>query len=150
MSKKHWDFSGSRPGNHPKVRVQQAAKFLIHMRSLKFSSILHSEASEFIRLFSSKEFAGKQRTEILRTTVMLPALYLLGELFYKQHFIDFSQNAWMSASFNVPESILKPYVEAGLQRGLIKNNPGIVYQSRNFCKMRRCSECFVFKNAVRG
>lgn len=150
MKKSHWDYSGSRPGNRPEIRVQHLTMFLHHLRNTPFGSILLTNPQELFNSISSPRFAGAQRSRTLRLTVVLPSIYLLGQLFHRNQLQEFAVSTWLNSTMHIPESILKPYLSAGISRSLIQNNPGIVFQSRHFCKEKQCSECFVFKNALGG
>lgn len=150
MKKSHWDYSGSRPGNRPELRIRQLAEFICHIKSMPFGSILLANPEELQKRFGNVRFAGKQRSQILKLTVILPAIYLLGQLFHRKPLLEFASSNWLRSTIPVPESILKPYLVAGVNRTLIENNPGIIYQSRHFCKVKYCEECFVFKNALGG
>lgn len=150
MKKFHWDYSGSRPGNRPELRIKQLAAFICHIKSITFGSILLEDPEVFMKQFGNVRFAGKQRSQILKLTVILPAIYLLGKLFHRKSLLQFATSTWLRSSIPVPESILKPYLVAGVNRTLIENNPGIIHQSRHFCKEKHCEECFVFKNALGG
>jgi hypothetical protein len=150
MQRSHWDYSGSRPGNRPELRIKHLSVFIYNLKNTSFRSILLANPEELLKNFSRSCFGGKQRSNILKLTVILPSLYLLGQLFHRKQLQAFATSTWLNSTMPVPESILKPYLQAGVNRNLIENNPGIVYQSRQFCKKKQCEECFVFKNALGG
>jgi hypothetical protein len=80
-----WIFSGMRPASRPGVRVKQAAE--LHFRILKagMSVFLKDPLESWAMLqpgLPTSKKPGRTRLELIKQTVYLPAIYLLGDLLH--------------------------------------------------------------------
>jgi len=145
-----WDYSSSRPGNHPIQRYRQ----LIHLKSAlkqsSFSYFATKDPNQIFEFFTNRLFGGMERRKLLASIVVAPALSILGDLLGRPECIDAAKNYWFQKGFNTPHSIREPFKRAGVTHLGAQHSPGMVYQYKNFCKKKQCNTCLIFKNVVGG
>ena len=148
----NWNHKGSRPNNHPKHRIQQAALALWHLYNLPFEQWLHKNPkdcwSNLISAINYTPSLGKERSSILFGTVFLPALYSLGNLFHSEPLKQRSWALWQTHEVSLPTSLLKDLSKTELPPSCYNKKLGTIHQLRNYCRPGRCEKCFVFKNAI--
>jgi hypothetical protein len=142
-----WNRGGGRPANHPNTRIPQAvslAKAIIHE---DFKSIIHTGLSvhskwlELVRM-------GKQTHTILLASVFIPGFRVLGDLLRSQSLISETTEAWKKTKLPVPDSILKPFINAGFRIQNKTQPAGFIHQYKRYCTTLGCNNCFVFKKAI--
>lgn len=148
-----WRHSGMRPASRPAIRVEQAA--LLHYRlalqpldqflkdpEISWSRVLHS--------LSRQSIPGINRLNLIKHTVYLPSVYLLGQLLVSKKLMDRAYECWLSEPHVIPDEVKKPFIEAGFQ---IKNGAGslgLAHQLKRYCKRSECANCYLFKSAIRS
>ena len=147
-----WNHKGSRPNNHPRHRIQQAAWGLWHLYSSPFEHWIRQDPQKnwdkFISAIDHRPSLGKERSSILFGTVFLPALYSLGNLFHIKSLKQKSWLLWQSHEVRLPGSLLKTLRKTELPLSSYNKKLGTIHQLRNYCKTGQCQQCFVFKNAI--
>lgn len=146
----HWDFSGSRPGNHPLIRIRQAANLLSALRTTHFRFFTRADFTQLIAFFSNPQFSGPARRSILLAISIVPSIHLLGEILGRYHLQQEAEQYWFEHGFSPPEFISQQFTNANVPLTLPSQGPGITSQFKNYCKKKACHECLVFKNAVGG
>ena len=147
-----WNHKGCRPGNHPRVRIKQAADLLWHILRLPFEQWLKDNPKllwqNLLQSVTTKPSVGQERGSILFGTVFLPALYSLGNLFFSAKLKSQSWQLWRNHQANLPSSLLQLLNNTELPRSLYAQKLGTIYQLRAYCRPRNCQDCKVFKNAI--
>ncbi|SMO66447.1 DUF2851 family protein [Fodinibius sediminis] len=147
-----WNHKGCRPANHPAQRVQQAALGLWHIHHLPFGQWLTEHPYDLwdgiLSAISLSPSIGKERSSILFGIVLLPALYILGNLFHSEALKTNSWNIWKHHQAQLPKSLISLFEGTGLSPSSYNKKLGTIHQLRNYCKAGQCQECFVFKNAI--
>lgn len=148
-----WVHTGMRPASRPEIRVVQAAA--LHL------AILHTPIGTFLKEgtgiwpallnnIPSPFRAGSQRRELIRSTVFLPALYLMGKLFHDQNLMNQSFKGWLADTGQVPSEVAKPFLKAGFTLNKPVKKSGLAHQYKRYCLKRQCHHCEVFKSAIRS
>lgn len=148
-----WVTSGMRPASRPEVRVQQAAAihYFLMSRTLDFFS--DDPEGSWKRLVNEvpREYRpGSERLNLIKNTVYLPAIYLLGRLLHSKSLMTSAYNVWINGTHLIPNEMIKPFKDAGF---LIKGEArslGLVHQFKRYCNRQRCFDCELFKNAIRS
>lgn len=157
-SKKHapspfnWNHKGCRPGNHPRLRVQQGAEALWNIYHLPFEQWLqddpHTLWKNLLEVISTTPSIGKERASILFGIVFLPALYSLGNLFFSDRLKRKSWHLWAEHRAHIPKSLLKCLEDTDLPPSVYSKKLGTIHQLRSYCRPRNCQNCKVFKSAI--
>lgn len=147
-----WNHKGSRPANHPRVRIQQAASCLWFIDQLPFKNWLRADFralwEELNQQITVRPGIGKQRKDILFGTVWLPSLFILGSTFASNSIQARAFEVWETYRAEIPSSLLKPFRSLGLPASDYQQSLGAVYQLRTYCKPRHCERCKVFKSVI--
>lgn len=146
----HWDYSGSRPGNRPEIRIRQLQHLLGKWNQDTFKKIVTSDANFLFRFFDNPTFGGSERRSLLNSIVLAPALSVLSEVIGRQDLESTALDYWTNIGFRTPYSIKQPFRRAGLTYLRDQHSTGLVYQYKHFCKKKACDGCLIFKNAVGG
>lgn len=148
----NWNHKGSRPNNHPRHRIQQAAWGLWHLYSYPFEQWMRKDPQKswdnLISAIDHRPALGQERSSILFGTVFLPALYSLGNLFHSEALKQRSWELWQSHEVSLPRSLLKVLRKTDLSPSCYNKKLGTIHQLRNYCRAGQCQKCFVFKNAI--
>lgn len=147
-----WNLKGCRPTNRPELRLQQGAILMWQIREMPFKQ-WHTQAPEDLwnRLLESIDTEtgiGRQRGDILFGIVLLPGLWLLGNLFHIPRLKQTAFDSWMSHHAQLPASLFDLFERAGISPKLYKKKLGAVYQLKHYCKPRRCNRCKVLKEII--
>lgn len=145
LDRTDWDFSGGSPGNSPFVRLRHALQFHNLVEETSFRDIIKMDGDQISRVLTGSQTAGKQRTNILHQTVVLPSIHILGNLLGKETLCTYAISQWKSSAFFVPDRVKSAYIKAGITETRLLSHPGTLYQYRNFCKNGNCLSCSVFK-----
>lgn len=147
-----WKHKGCRPGNHPHLRIQQAAEILWFIGSTPFErwftcnpSTLWQEITDSV---TTTPGLGAERSSILYGTVFLPALYALGNLFFAEKIKHIAFSEWEKHHARIPDSLLGQFKNTGVDPSLYKKKLGTVHQLRSYCNPRNCQQCKVFKSII--
>jgi len=146
-----WNRGGRRPANHPTTRIPQAislAKAIIHT---DFKTIIHSGLSvhnTWLEQLPAPAKTGKQTQSILLASVFIPGFRVLGDLLRSQTLITETAEAWKKTTLPVPDSILKPFINAGFHIQNKTQPAGFVHQYKRYCNTMKCNNCIVFKKAI--
>lgn len=146
-----WVSAGMRPASHPDVRAEQAACLHHACMALSLRSFLdHPEEAweQLTGLVPARYRPGQTMLGILRQTVMIPAMYLLGDLLHATELKKWAFEQWNSFEMALPYEVKKPFIEAGFTLDEEKKMPGLAHQLKRYCMVRSCHHCEVFKNAI--
>ncbi len=146
-----WNSSGMRPASRPAVRVVQAAALHYAVCRVGVRGFLHEGIDvwdELVRLAGRENLPGENRREILRGTVFLPAIYILGDLFISDKLKSGSYTAWLRLQAAPPQEVLTPFRQAGFRVTGKANCLGLAHQYKRYCLEKRCHQCKVFKSAI--
>lgn len=145
-----WDFSGSRPGNNPTVRIRQAASLLASLKTAGFRFFTRADLGQLIHFFSNPQFSGQARRSILLAISIIPSIHMLAEILGKYELQHQAEQYWFEQGFSPPGFITQHFTDANIKLALPQQGPGITSQFKNYCRKKACSECLIFKNAVGG
>lgn len=148
-----WHHSGMRPASRPDVRIPQAAALQYQIGRIPLKNFLNQGPVLWPSLVSSVPGAlrpGASRLSILKNTVFLPGLYLLGDLFRSDMLLKKTYSEWRSSAQIVPAEVLIPFRNAGYAIPAHIKKLGLAHQYKRYCKKRNCHHCEVFKNAIRS
>lgn len=147
-----WKHKGCRPGNHPFLRIQQAADCLWYVHNLPFEQWLREDPKNLWKnLVNSVNISpalGRDRGAILFGTVLLPALYSLGNLFFSESLKSKSWSLWRAHRVSLPPSLIKLFANTNLPPSLYNSTLGTIFQLRKYCRPKQCQNCKVFKSAI--
>ncbi|PAU93002.1 hypothetical protein CK503_13850 [Aliifodinibius salipaludis] len=148
----NWNHKGCRPGNHPRLRIQQSAELLWHIHQRPFEQWLRDNPREvwkkLLNDIRTKPGIGQERASILFGTVFLPAMYFLGNLFFREPLKNHCWSLWQKHEAQIPSSLLKLFENTGIPSSLYKKKLGSIYQLRSYCRPRNCQDCKVFKSVI--
>lgn len=148
-----WRHTGMRPASRPEVRVAQAAAFHYQIKNQPLEIFLEDPTCSWEALSNSigqDSIPGINTLNLIKKTVFLPSIYLLGQLLFSSMLMERSFETWIEEPHQLPEMIKKPFLDAGF---LIKNGAGsigLAHQLKRYCKRRECHNCILFKNAIRS
>lgn len=146
-----WVNSGMRPASLPSRRVAQAAALYYTIHTLPFKTFLSTEPGAWPRILqqipSSLQPGGQMRS-ILRTTIVYPATYLLGEFLHAQVLKQYAYQRWLYAPGAVPGEVTAPFEAAGFSINKKTRMPGLAHQLKRYCRPLNCHRCEVFKKAI--
>ncbi len=153
VQKIDWVKTGMRPASRPQVRVQQAAVLHYLVWSNPFDCFNTHPEKSWKRLCAEipGEYSpGSERLNLIKYTVYLPGIYLLGQLQQSDSLMNLAFENWFIGTHQIPNEVIKPFLEAGFQiRGDAKSL-GLVHQLKRYCAKQHCFKCEVFKNAIRS
>jgi hypothetical protein len=141
IKREDWHLKGSRPNNRPQVRIPELLHFMQKLKSQTISDF----RSHYYTLWSTLVQKKGYRSQILFHTVYLPAVYLLGELFFDENLKTQAYQQWNDHSVTLNSSIKEYFSKAGFSNTSIPSHLGVVYQMKNLCMKQNCGECSVFK-----
>lgn len=148
----NWKHKGSRPSNHPEVRIRQAVSYLWFISRLPFKTWLKEDSEKLWNQINTQtthpQGPGKQRKDILYGTVWLPSLFILGNTFASSTLQTKAYTLWENHRPKIPSSLLTPFQFLDLPASLYSHSLGAVYQLRSYCEPRHCEGCKVFKSAI--
>ncbi len=154
LARRDWSFSNMRPHNQPGKRIPQAVSIWHALRKMSADSLFNDPLAVswqcLIAPHGLSAPLGEERSGILRTTVYLPAMYILGSLFQKPGLKQQALKAWNEAAIQVPRSIRSVFHRAGLEDDRLLSKPAAVYQYKHLCRENRCEECAVMKMILRA
>lgn len=154
MKRTDWDFSSCRPPNQPDVRIPQACMLLYNIRNLSFESFLNDDIRELwsgiISTDTPSLHIGNERSRILKYTVFLPAMYLIGNLFLIEQRKQQAFNFWNNNTIKVPDKIRKKYSLPDFSEAINKYPAGTIYQYKHYCKTGRCADCKLMKYILKS
>lgn len=148
-----WVATGIRPSGKPKYRVRQAATFQYAIAGLSPSVLLHGAHyawKETVEVIPSSDMPGAMMSRLVYYTAFVPALYLLGKLLHDTSLMNNCYTCWLNQSAFLPEKIHKPFKEAGFNVNSGLKKLGLAHQYKRYCSQKDCSNCKVFKNAIRA
>lgn len=150
--KYNWTHKGSRPANHPRVRIPQAASCLWFIHQRPFKTWLQAEPEELWEELNAHITThpglGRQRKDILFGTVWLPSFFILGSIFASKPIQTKAFELWQNHRVNIPQSLLKPFNTLDIPASCYQHSLGAVYQLRSYCQPRHCERCEVFKSVI--
>lgn len=148
----NWKRKGSRPTNHPEVRIKQGCALLRFIKETPFKqwfgSDIHQSFHKGVDQINCRPGLGSERAGILFGTVWLPAIYLLGDLFGSKKLAADAQQAWFDHHTSLPPSVTRPFKQAGVPGSAYRQKLGTVHQLRSYCRPHQCHRCEVFKQAI--
>lgn len=148
-----WSSGGMRPASLPQNRIPQAAMLHFRIESIPFKKFLHSGVSLWEQILSDipdKYSPGSSRLNLLKSTVFLPAVYLLGDLFRSKSLMHDSYSQWDTPARRLPAEVSTPFTKAGFSLSGSTRKLGLAHQYKRYCKEQQCHRCRVFKNAIRS
>jgi hypothetical protein len=146
-----WVNTGMRPASRPAVRIEQAAYLHHALQLYPFHRFIDNPDAAWASLLDmvDEEFRpGQAMQGILRQTVMIPALYMLGGLLHSDTVKSWAKKEWNSAGIGIPAEVKKPFIDAGYDLANERKLPGLAHQLKRYCQARNCHRCEVFKNAI--
>lgn len=147
----NWNHKGCRPGNHPRLRIQQGAELFWQIRHKPFENWLQKNPdglwSNLIENIFTKPGLGQERASILFGTVFLPAMYFLGNLFFKETLKNTCWSLWQEHEAHIPSSLLTVFNKTDISPSIYKQKLGAIHQLRAYCRPRNCQSCKVFKSS---
>lgn len=147
-----WKHKGSRPANHPEIRIRQAASYLWLIHHLPFKAWLKEDPKKLWQQLNNQMIEpkgpGKQRRDILYATVWLPSLFILGNTFASNNLQTEAYALWENNRPKIPSSLLTPFHLLNIPASLYSHSLGAVYQLRSYCLPGHCKRCKVFKSAI--
>ncbi|MDZ7658593.1 DUF2851 family protein [Fodinibius sp.] len=148
----NWNHKGCRPGNHPRLRIQQGAELFWQIHHLRFEQWLQNSPKDLwqklIDDIQTTPGIGQERASILFGTVFLPSMYFLGNLFFKEELKNNCWLLWQKHEAYIPSSLLKLFDNTDVSPSLYKQKLGSIYQLRSYCRPRNCQDCKVFKSII--
>ena len=146
----NWDYSSTRPANHPRQRIKQANALVKHFFDLPRSEYLNKSAQDLWNqlLQSCPQRPGKFRARQLQQVVWMPAVYLMGSLCGSSSLMEQSYHLWQQTNGGVPEPILATFTGCGLADKRQINHPGAIYQYKHYCRQHACTSCGIMKNII--
>lgn len=147
-----WKRKGSRPANHPEPRVRQGCQMLFFIQKTPLSWWLRTDVSQsfsdMLHSIGSSPCPGARRAGVLRGTVWLPALYILGDLTATRRLTSEARKYWSEHQTTLPSAIRRPFEKAGIPESCYRQKLGAVHQYRHYCRPHRCQMCKVFKTII--
>ncbi|TVQ03288.1 MAG: DUF2851 family protein [Balneolaceae bacterium] len=146
-----WVYTGMRPASRPVVRVEQAAYLHHALQLFPFRRFLDNPETAWpalLDMIPDEYKPGQTMLGILRHTVMIPALYLLGDLLHSASLKNWAKEEWDTSGIAMPAEVKNPFINAGYDLKEEKNLPGLAHQLKRYCRARNCHRCEVFKNAI--
>ena len=146
-----WAFSGMRPASRPGVRIKQAAELHFRIIQANMKDFLKDPLDSWALLqtgLPSSKKPGCARLELIKQTVYLPAIYLLGDLLHSGGLKERAYRYWLNGSQNIPEEVRKPFVKAGFELSGAVKKLGLAHQYKRYCIKRNCHRCEVFKKSI--
>lgn len=147
-----WNHKGCRPGNHPRLRIQQAAELLWHINQAPFEQWMQEDPKKLWEnihdTVDTKPGIGQERASILFGTVFLPTLYFLGNLFFNEQVKSRCWSLWQKHEAKIPSSLLKLLDKTAIPESLYSQKLGAIYQLRSYCRPRNCENCKIFKSVI--
>ena len=152
-SKKYtWKHKGSRPNNHPILRIKQGSALLWYLKKYSIKKFITSNIKEEWKKLNAQIPAqyrvGKERKSILFGTVWMPALFMLGNLLHAKKLKTSAWENWKEYRVNLPNSLLQPLKSLPVSSENYSNKLGSIHQLRCYCKPRKCEACKVFKSVI--
>lgn len=149
-----WNLKGSRPANHPKVRIPQAAQLSYRIAQKPLTHFLHADAPAKCwqnLLNMPLDSINTGRTNILYATVFLPALFNLGNLFHNGKLKERSFDEWQNFKIKnkLPKRIQNAF-EIFPEGKSLSGNLGLVHQHKAYCAKGNCHNCLVLKKAIQS
>lgn len=147
-----WRRKGVRPANRPKARIPQGCGLLLAIEALDLRHFIEQPLPRIWQslLERASRFAGPgpQRSDVLYSTVFLPASWLLGSLWAASDLKNRAFRNWVNHRVRLPESVTKIFDKTKIKAEIYRRNLGTVFQLRHYCREHRCQECEVLKNAL--
>ncbi|WP_441000314.1 DUF2851 family protein [Fodinibius sp. SL11] len=147
-----WNHKGCRPGNHPRLRIQQGAELFWQIHHRPFEEWLQNNPKklwkDLLDNIQTKPSVGQERASILFGTVFLPSMYFLGNLFFKEELKKRCWLLWQKHEAHIPSSLLTLFENTDISPSIYKQKLGSIYQLRSYCRPRNCQNCKVFKSAI--
>jgi hypothetical protein len=148
----NWNHKGCRPGNHPRLRIQQGANLLWQIHHRSFQDWLKDNPknlwNKLLDGIETKPGIGQERASILFGTVFLPAMYFLGNLFFKESLKNRCWKLWQKHKAYIPSSLLTLFANTDISPSIYKQKLGAIHQLRSYCRPRNCQNCKVFKSLI--
>jgi hypothetical protein len=146
-----WNLKAVRPENHPKKRIKEAVHLTFGILNTPFDKFLKKDSIGLWKpLCEYTEVKRSSRFKILFGTVFLPALYTVGMLFSHEELKEQVRTTWSDLQSPIPRSLLKKFKALHLDKNDYRSKLGSIHQLKSYCKPRKCSECFVLKNAIQS
>lgn len=147
----NWNLKGVRPANYPLKRIQEAVKISSEILKTPFERFLKKENIDLWKQFCEHcKVNSSSRHEIIFGTVYLPALYTLGMLYSYEGLKEQVRTAWTDLKTPIPQTLLKKFKALQLSKDEYRRKLGSIHQLKSYCRPRKCSECFVLKNAIQS
>ncbi len=148
----NWNYKGSRPTNHPRRRLLQAATLMWNIQHIPLKRWYTEEPEilwkELIQTVNTETGIGRERSDILYGIVFLPALWLLGNLLHINRLKQQTFDSWMNHHAQLPTSLFTLFARADIPPEIYKYQLGAVYQLKHYCRPRRCRQCKVLKEII--
>ena len=147
-----WHLKGVRSNHHPHKRIQEAVRISNVLLSYRLSHFL--KVSGFPIWENAIHKTGLSMTahyKLLKATVFLPAMYVLGNLFGATYISEEARRQWSRFVAPIPRSLVKKVqVFSPEANRKISTKLGTIHQLRSYCNNKQCYNCEVLKKAVIG
>lgn len=153
LKRSNWDFSGSRPANHPDNRIRQAAELYLKIRQIPAISWLkgplRSKWKEIAELTQAHAI-GNNRHNVLYHNVIVPAVWLLGSWLHDRETCRQAREQWMLQRIPLPRKVDTLWRQSKMPAGDHYHRLALLHQYKYYCKNKRCSECAIMKFLARA
>lgn len=143
-----WDFSASRPANHPDTRIRQGAELLLQLQRLKIKDWLKYPSDTLWRTICRLHHApslGKNRREVIFYNVVIPSVYLIGSwLQYKKKMRE-ACCLWSAQDIPLPKRTWTTLKKSAIPPGDHYSKLATLHHFKYFCSEKRCAECGIMR-----
>ncbi|MCC5927417.1 MAG: DUF2851 family protein [Bacteroidetes bacterium] len=145
-----WKNKSGRPVNNKENRLRQAASALHFLKKEGMGWFISRNLQTCADQFKQMHFCKGERGAIIIQTVLIPAMYILGELVYKPALQEEAEKMWIDGNLPAPSKVRAAFMKADESMRLFSEHPGLLPQHRYYCSTGKCNECYIFKNILRG
>lgn len=145
-----WGHRGVHPVSQPRNAIRNAYTLCERIRIHPFKDLLiHANTGSWEAWVKDAGIQAYYKSGILKATVFMPAMYLLGSLFHSQNLMGQARTEWSRYRIPLPKSLQRQLRAFGEKEGRRYNSTlGAVHQLRAYCERRRCHECEVLKKVI--
>ncbi len=145
-----WNLKGVFPSSHPRKRIPQAIKLAKQILETPLGEVLSNPSPALWKQWLQKaELTEGHKSNMLYSTILIPALHVLGTLFASKKVLNFALAEWNTIRVSLPKSTRQFFdevIESHEDRRLVKL--GLIHQHREYCSSLNCHRCIVLKKAI--
>ena len=144
-----WNTKGVRPNHHPRKRLQETCALAQVIMNLPFAHFLDTPFNQLWGSLVQSAVITGQHIRILYGTVYLPAMYALGSLIAHHRLQNEIVAEWSELRSPVPAFFTEKFGELHPEtKKKLSRKLGTAHQIKNYCQLRRCTECEVLKKVI--